>query len=85
MALQCALVGVRMRLVRFRLVSHHQIDAQGAPPLPATLITTSHLPRGDDAIFFRNGAVWVTGDAAQRKLYLHMVDARLQYQVVTID
>ncbi len=61
------------------------IDAQGAPLLPATLLTTSHLPRGDDAIFFQNGAAWVTGDAAQRKLYLHMVDARLQYQVVTID
>lgn len=51
------------------------IDAQGTPLIPATWLTMNHLSRGDDAIFFQNGAAWVTGDATQRKLYLHTVDS----------
>ncbi|MGB9751046.1 hypothetical protein [Roseiflexus castenholzii] len=61
------------------------IDAQGSILIPAKLLTTSHLPRGDDAVFFQNGAAWVTGDAARRNLSIHLVDATLQYRVVTID
>lgn len=61
------------------------IDSRGTTLIPAKLLTMSHLPRGDDAVFFQGGAAWVTGDAVQRKLFIHLVDATLQYRVVTID
>ncbi len=62
------------------------IDAQGNELRAATLLTSAyHLPRGDDAFLLGQGAAWMTGDAANPKLYLHLVDAALQYQIVTIE
>ena len=62
------------------------IDAQGNILRAATLITNEHhLPRGDDAFFLDNRAAWMTGNAAERKLYIHFVDASLNYEMATVD
>ena len=62
------------------------IDAQGNVLREAALITTEHhLHRGDDAFFLDNGAAWVTGNAANQELYIHLVDASLGYEMVTLD
>ncbi len=62
------------------------IDAQGNVLHAATLITNAHhLPRGDDAFLLDNHAAWMTGNAAERKLYIHLVDASLNYELVTLD
>ncbi len=62
------------------------INANGDIIRPARLLTDAHhLHRGDDAFMLNNRAAWMTGDAATRKLYLHLVDESLNYQRVTID
>ncbi len=62
------------------------IDDHGTVLHPATLITAAdHLPRGDDAFFLDNRAAWMTGSAAAQKLYIHFVDAALNYERVTLD
>ncbi|MCL4262023.1 MAG: hypothetical protein KJ069_02350 [Anaerolineae bacterium] len=63
-----------------------RIDAQGDILQPATLITTAHhLHRGDDAFLLDGRAAWMTGNASARKLYIHFVDAELNYEIVTLD
>jgi hypothetical protein len=62
------------------------IDDKGTILRPAALITNKHhLPRGDDAFLLNNCAGWVTGNAAEKKLYIHLVDANLNYQMMILD
>lgn len=62
------------------------IDANGGTVHPATLITKDyHLDRGDDAFLLNNRAGWMTGNTAEKKLYLHLVDAALNYQLITLN
>lgn len=62
------------------------IDAQGSTLAGPRLITaTQHLLRGDDAFFLNGSAGWVTGDAGQKKLFLHLVDVSLNYQKLDLD
>ena len=49
------------------------IDDKGNVLKAAKLITDEHhLHRGDDAFFLDNRAAWMTGSAAERKLYIHL-------------
>ena len=62
------------------------IDAKGNILRAATLITDEHhLHRGDDAFLLDNRAAWMTGNAVEQKLYIHLVDASLNYEMVTLD
>lgn len=62
------------------------IDAHGNTIRAARLITTGHhLPRGDDAFLLDNQAAWMTGNAGERKLYIHIVDASLNYVIETVE
>lgn len=62
------------------------IDARGNTLRGARLLTSQHhLPRGDDAFLLNGRAAWMTGNGAERKLYIHFVDAALSYQCVTLD
>jgi hypothetical protein len=61
------------------------IDDQGTILRAATLLTEEHhLHRGDDAFLLDNRAAWMTGSAALQRLYIHLVDARLNYERVTL-
>lgn len=62
------------------------IDDKGNILRATTLITDEHhLHRGDDAFLLGNRAAWMTGDAVEQKLYIHFVDAFLNYEMVTFD
>lgn len=62
------------------------IDAEGNALQEAALITDEHhLPRGDDAFFLDDRAAWMSGSAAQQKLYIHFVDDSLNYERVTLE
>lgn len=61
------------------------LDAAGEVLLEEKLLTDSHLPRGDDAIRWGKQAVWVTGDEEKGQLWLHVVDASLQYERIVVD
>ena len=62
------------------------IDDKGNVLSAATQLTDEHhLHRGDDAFLLDNRAAWMTGNAAERKLYIHFVDASLNYELVTLD
>jgi hypothetical protein len=62
------------------------IDDLGNILHPAKLITAGHhLHRGDDAFLLDNRAAWMTGNTAEHRLYLHFVDASLNYEMVTLD
>jgi hypothetical protein len=61
------------------------IDATGTALVPATELTDSHLPRGDDAFALAGEAGWITGDAAARQLHIHVVDAQLAYRRIIVD
>ena len=62
------------------------IDAEGnLLHAPALITGEHHLPRGDDAFRLDNRAAWITGNAVERKLYIHFVDASLNYEMVTLD
>jgi hypothetical protein len=62
------------------------IDDEGNILHAATLITDEHhLHRGDDAFLLDNRAAWMTGNAAEQKLYIHFLDASLNYEMVTLD
>ena len=62
------------------------IDDQGNTIQTAKLITNQHhLQRGDDAFFLDNRAAWITGNASEKKLYIHFVDALLNYEMVILD
>jgi hypothetical protein len=61
------------------------IDDQGNILQPETLITNDfHLPRGDDAFSLGDRAAWVTGNAVEKKLFIHFVDDSLNYEMVTL-
>jgi hypothetical protein len=61
-----------------------RIDANGNVLQPSKLISsTTHLPRGDDAFILDGRAAWMTGD--QNGLYIHFVDALLNYEEVRVD
>ena len=61
------------------------IDARGNIIRAAALITRDHhLHRGDDAVFLNGRAAWVTGNGSERRLYLHLVDASLQYETIIL-
>jgi hypothetical protein len=63
-----------------------RLDAQGNVLQGPTLITNAHhLHRGDDAFMLDGRAAWMTGNATEKKLYLHLVDAVLGYQVVVVE
>jgi PKD repeat protein len=62
------------------------IDDHGNTLQEATLITNEHhLHRGDDAFLLDNRAAWMTGSATEQKLYIHLVDASLNYEFVPLD
>jgi hypothetical protein len=62
------------------------IDDEGNILHAATLLTNMHhLHRGDDAFLLDNRAAWMTGNAVEQKLYIHFVDASLNYEMVTLD
>ncbi len=62
------------------------IDDEGDILRAATLITDEHhLHRGDDAFLLDNRAAWMTGNGVEQKLYIHLVDAFLNYEMVTLD
>jgi hypothetical protein len=62
------------------------IDDKGNILRAATLITDEHhLHRGDDAFLLDNRAAWMTGNRLEQKLYIHLVDAFLNYEMVTLD
>lgn len=62
------------------------IDANGNILQAARLVTNQHhLPRGDDAFLLNNRAAWMTGNAAARKLFIHFVDASLNYEMMTLN
>jgi hypothetical protein len=62
------------------------IDDKGNILRAATLITDEHhLHRGDDAFLLDNRAAWMTGNAVEQKLYIHFVDASLNYEMVTLN
>ena len=70
----------------FRGVLGMVIDDMGNQLQPPTFITNEHhLHRGDDAFLLDNGVAWMTGSAADQELHLHMVDASLNYRMVTFD
>jgi hypothetical protein len=61
------------------------IDDKGAVLRSAKMITTNHLPRGDDAFLLDGRAGWVTGSQAERRLFIHLVDAELNYAAVLVN
>jgi hypothetical protein len=62
------------------------IDDKGNILRAARLITDQHhLHRGDDAFLLDNRAAWMTGSAVERELRIHLVDASLNYEMVTLD
>ncbi len=62
------------------------IDASGNMLQGPALITSAHhLHRGDDAFLLDGRVAWMTGDAVGKKLYIHLVDAALDYQVMVLD
>jgi PKD repeat protein len=62
------------------------IDDEGNVLHAAALITDEHhLHRGDDAFLLDNRAAWMTGNEVEQKLYIHLVDTSLDYEMVTLD
>ncbi len=62
------------------------IDDEGNILHATTLITDEyHLHRGDDAFLLDSRAAWMTGDAVEKRLYIHFVDASLNYEMMTLD
>jgi hypothetical protein len=60
------------------------LGGDGMVKLPAAPVTMQHLPRGDDVVTLGGRALLVTGDAAAKKLTLHLIGADLMAQVVEI-
>ena len=50
-----------------------RIDAAGVVQAGPTRVSDHHLPRGDDAFAYADGAAWLTGDEVERTLSLHLV------------
>lgn len=61
------------------------VDLGGEILVTPAMLTSDHLPRGDDAVAFQGHAVWVTGDRDLRALYVHHVDGELMYRRVTVE
>ena len=62
------------------------IDSSGNTIQAAKLLTAAHhLPRGDDAFLLNGHAGWLTGSAPGQKLYIHLVDAALNYAMFTLN
>lgn len=62
------------------------VDDQGNIIHTAKLITNQHhLHRGDDAFLLDDRAAWMTGNATNLELYIHFVDASLNYEMVTLN
>ena len=62
------------------------VDDQGNIIHTAKLITNwHHLHRGDDAFLLDDRAAWMTGNATNLELYIHFVDASLNYEMVTLN
>lgn len=61
------------------------IDSEGTIVRGEARVTSTHLPRGDGAIAWNGRAAFVTGDAANRKLVVHLVDASLRYSAFVVD
>ena len=61
------------------------IDAEGNELVGATQVSSSHLPRGDDAFAWDGGAAWLTGDSEARELHLHLLDESLGYRRIVIE
>lgn len=62
------------------------IDDQGNILQAARLITDEyHLHRGDDAFLLDGRAAWMTGNATEQELYIHFVDATLNYERVILE
>ncbi|HSB65981.1 MAG TPA: hypothetical protein VLD65_05335 [Anaerolineales bacterium] len=43
------------------------------------------MKKYDDAFFLNDRAAWMTGNEVEQKLYIHFVDAFLNYEMVTLD
>lgn len=61
------------------------VDGTGSTVVEGKRVSDSHLPRGDDAFAVDGEAGWITGDAANRQLHLHLVDATLAYRKIIVD
>lgn len=62
------------------------VNASGDTLQAAKLLTNAHhLPRGDDAFLLNGRAGWITGSAAGKKLYIHLVGAALNYTMFTLN
>lgn len=62
------------------------IDDRGNITTAATLITHQHhLHRGDDAFLLNGRAAWMTGNGTKKELYIHLVDASLNYEMATLN
>lgn len=55
-----------------------RIDGEGTVLTPAAQVSTSHLPRGDDAFVFGGKGCWVSGDSVEHTLTLHCVAPDLE-------
>ncbi|MFC1749069.1 Ig-like domain-containing protein [Pseudomonadota bacterium] len=51
---------------------------------PALITDQYHLSRGDDAFFLDSRAAWMTGSQVDKALYIHFVDASLNYQKIEV-
>jgi hypothetical protein len=61
------------------------IDGAGAVLAEARLLTSEHLPRGDDAFALDGEAAWITGDSVERQLHLHVVDRALEHRKIAVQ
>jgi hypothetical protein len=52
---------------------------------PDLITDEHHLHRGDDGFALKGKAAWMTGDSAQKMLYLHLVKESLEYETITIE
>jgi hypothetical protein len=60
------------------------LGADGVVDEAAKALSERHLPRGDDVITVGNRALFVTGDAAEKKLVLNFVSADLSVETVDL-
>jgi hypothetical protein len=62
-----------------------RIDANGSTLHAPTLLSSHHMPRGDDAFLFNGQAAWITGDDSAKSLTIHLVDSNLVYTTITLN
>ncbi len=61
------------------------LAADGTVAVEPTMLASTHLPGGDDAVALGDHATWVTGVAASADLVVHQVDATLTYQQFVVE